>query len=228
MRYALEVIDGVNLLSGSTPLPEDAIEPISNWEELIGVPWFFRKVVDGQVVIKTTQEKQDYLDANPQPTEEIYLFFKLAHSIEFSSTIGTSWVEKVKMVTEDLPLGTYRIGWTYAYKVESADVNLNPTFRARIRVNNEKDIRQIKTQPIPGANAVPSVGFAYWELSGETEIVFEFRRIGDEGIVSVSDVILELWRASNDIGISPIKTGSDDLIKTEIAEVPSFRTITLE
>lgn len=153
-------------------------------------------------------------------------FFKLVHSVRASSTTGTSWIAKLKMITDDLPLGTYRIGWTYAYKVEASDERLIPIFRARIRINDLIDVRQIKSQIISGANAIPSVGFTYWELSGVTDIVFEFRRLGDEGTVSVSDVILELWKVSDLAGIAPIESGSEELVKNGI-EVIAMRVIKL-
>lgn len=71
MRYALEVDDGVDLTTGSSPLPEGAIEPIPNWDEMIALPWYYRKVVEGQVVEKTEQEKAQYHEDNPPTLEEL-------------------------------------------------------------------------------------------------------------------------------------------------------------
>lgn len=71
MRYALEIIYGVDLLTGSSPLPEEAITPVVNWDEMAIIPWYYRKVVNGQVVEKTEQEKSDYHEANPPTLEEL-------------------------------------------------------------------------------------------------------------------------------------------------------------
>jgi len=71
MRYAIEVEEGVELLSGSSPLPEGAIEPVDNWDEVIFLPYYYRKVVDGQVVEKTQKEKDAYDQAHPPTIEEL-------------------------------------------------------------------------------------------------------------------------------------------------------------
>jgi len=71
MRYAIEIVDGVDMLTGNSPLPEGAIAPVPEWDEMIVVPWFFRKIVEGHVVEKTEQEKQDYIDANPPTLDEL-------------------------------------------------------------------------------------------------------------------------------------------------------------
>jgi len=71
MRYAIEVVDGVELMSGSSPLPDGAIEPISDWEDLIELPYYYRKVENGQVVEKTEAEKTAYDQAHPPTVEEL-------------------------------------------------------------------------------------------------------------------------------------------------------------
>ena len=71
MRYAIQIDWGVDLLNGSTPLPEGAIEPVSNWEEMIVLPWYYRKILDGQVLEKTEAEKQMFHDAHPPTVEEL-------------------------------------------------------------------------------------------------------------------------------------------------------------
>jgi len=71
MRYALEVTDGVELHSGSTPLPPGAIEPVPNWDDLISLPYYYRKVVDNQVLEKTQAEKDTYDEAHPPTIEEL-------------------------------------------------------------------------------------------------------------------------------------------------------------
>jgi len=71
LRYGLEITDGVDLMTGSSPLPEGAIVPVSNWDEMIVLPWYFRKVVAGEVREKTEEEKEAYLEANPPTMEEL-------------------------------------------------------------------------------------------------------------------------------------------------------------
>lgn len=71
MRYALPVIDGVDLLSGSSPLPDGAITPVSNWDEVIHICWFYLKIVGDHVTEKTQAEKDSYDAANPPTTAEL-------------------------------------------------------------------------------------------------------------------------------------------------------------
>jgi hypothetical protein len=72
MRYGLptELGDGVHLKTGSTPLPEGAIEPVPNWEDIFNIPWYYLKVVGDQIVEKTDQEKADWDAANPPTIDE--------------------------------------------------------------------------------------------------------------------------------------------------------------
>lgn len=71
MRYAIEIEDGVDLLTGFTPLPDEAIEPIPNWEEMILIFNGYLKIIDGQVVEKTQEEKDAYDLAHPPTIEEL-------------------------------------------------------------------------------------------------------------------------------------------------------------
>lgn len=71
MRYALEVVDGVELHSGSTPLPEGAIEPVTNWDDLVPLPYYYRKRVGDQILEKTQEEKDAYDEAHPPTIEEL-------------------------------------------------------------------------------------------------------------------------------------------------------------
>jgi len=71
MRYALPVVDGVELHSGSTPLPEGAIEPVFNWDDIYHIPYYYLKVVGSQIVEKTQVEKDAYDEAHPPTIEEL-------------------------------------------------------------------------------------------------------------------------------------------------------------
>jgi len=71
MRYALEISDGVDLLTGLSPLPAGAIEPVPNWDEVVTIPWHYLKIVGEQVVEKTQAEKDAYDLAHPPTLEEL-------------------------------------------------------------------------------------------------------------------------------------------------------------
>jgi len=71
MRYGIEVVDGVELTSGSSPLPEGAIEPIPDWEDLVELPYYYLKVENGVIVEKTEAEKTAYDEAHPPTVEEL-------------------------------------------------------------------------------------------------------------------------------------------------------------
>lgn len=70
MRYAVEEIDGVDLVSGTSPIPNGAIQPVINWDGMLPVPYHYRKVVDRQVVEMTQDEKDAWDLANPPTLEE--------------------------------------------------------------------------------------------------------------------------------------------------------------
>jgi len=71
MRYAMERQGGVDLLVGWSPLPEGAIEPVPNWDDLFGTPWYYLKLVGEVVTEKTQAEKDAYDQAHPPSMEEI-------------------------------------------------------------------------------------------------------------------------------------------------------------
>jgi len=71
MRYAIQTSDGIELLNGSSPLPEGAIQPIPNWDDIINLPSYYLKLKAGQIVEKTAEEKQAWHDANPPTLDEV-------------------------------------------------------------------------------------------------------------------------------------------------------------
>jgi len=73
MRYGIITSNGVRLTSGSTPLPEGAIEPIPNWDDIVGVPECYLKYSEGQILEKTQAEKDAWDEAHPPSLEELQL-----------------------------------------------------------------------------------------------------------------------------------------------------------
>jgi hypothetical protein len=76
MRYALEVENGVHLRNGLSPLPVGAIHPVRNWRDIAHLPWYYLKVVDGQVVEKTQAEKDEYENNRVITVEEAWAFLE--------------------------------------------------------------------------------------------------------------------------------------------------------
>lgn len=70
MRYALETSNGVELRVGSTPLPSGSIEPIPNWDAIVGIPPGYLKVVGGDTIEEKSQAEKDAWDAAHPPTLE--------------------------------------------------------------------------------------------------------------------------------------------------------------
>jgi len=71
MRYAIIIQDGVDLKVGSSPLPEGAITPVPNWEDVINIPWYYLKMVGTVVTEKSQAEKDTYDEAHPPTIEEL-------------------------------------------------------------------------------------------------------------------------------------------------------------
>ena len=71
MRYGLETSNGVELLTGYTPLPGGAIEPVPNWDSIIGIKPGYLKVVGDTIVEKNQTEKDAWDAAHPPSDEEL-------------------------------------------------------------------------------------------------------------------------------------------------------------
>jgi hypothetical protein len=68
MRYGLEnAQDGVDLLTGYSPLPPGAISPVPNWDAIVGIKPGYLKVV-GNTIVEKDQAEKDTWDAAHPPT----------------------------------------------------------------------------------------------------------------------------------------------------------------
>lgn len=71
MRFALVTESGIEFDVGSTPLPEGAIHPIPNWDDIINVPGKYLKLVGDVIVEMTEEEKIAYDEAHPPTIQEL-------------------------------------------------------------------------------------------------------------------------------------------------------------
>ena len=100
MRYAIEVVDGVELMSGSSPLPEGAITPVSNWEDLIELPYYYRKITDGVVVEKTEAEKVVYDQAHPPTVEELQ--YEALRHLVYTDWLAARKIDTGRPIPQDI------------------------------------------------------------------------------------------------------------------------------
>lgn len=106
------------------------------------------------------------------------------------TTSSTSFQTALSETTHSLPLGTYRIGWSYDFRCDSADriIGTRLTVDSTILHDQEADVGH-------GQNHYYSTGgFGYIQLEGATNLLFQFRRAGSGGTHRVRNVRIEIWR----------------------------------
>jgi len=149
------------------------------------------------VIKLETGPKGDKGDTGPQgPAGSIFgQEFQEASSLGQSSHNLTSYEQKLRLTTGDLPEGTYRIGWSYRWRMSHND---NKDFKARIQINDSTTImeHQQEVQDTSYDQKHRCSGFYYAELSGVKNIDLDFC-IGCynyQATAYIEDARLEIWR----------------------------------
>lgn len=109
-----------------------------------------------------------------------------------STTNSTTWQEKLKMTTTNLPSGTYRISWY----CELNSTNGSTEVQAMVMLNDTIVLGFCGEEPDDAANIIPFCGFHYRSLSGINTIDIDFRRQQNGNNVSIRSARIELWRVS--------------------------------
>ena len=108
--------------------------------------------------------------------------------------------EKIKLITDPLDAGKYRIGWSYSWNLDS----LSHNFLARIVLNDTEILSEHVQEPKDSTGNFSNTGtdqshkasgFLFKNLAGTNEIRLDWGRTGPGGIeTSIWDARLELWR----------------------------------
>lgn len=127
--------------------------------------------------------------------ELIKSFFKQVEDLTQSQTNSTTFVEKLKLTTDSVEAGTYRIGLSYNWSHEVNDTNS----RVRVQLDDTTDIFTMESEPQDAGldQMLPRSGFAYVVLtSGVHEIDIDFATENGADTVYIRDARLEFWRIS--------------------------------
>lgn len=110
-----------------------------------------------------------------------------------SQTTNTAFQEKINLLINDVPSGTYRIKWSY----ESVYNQANSDFIARIQVDDGTDIMYHQQEPEASVigQSIPSSGFTCIPLSsGSHTIDLDYKAQVDHGSACIKRARLEFWR----------------------------------
>ena len=109
-----------------------------------------------------------------------------------STTNSTTWQQKLRMSTTNLPSGTYRISWY----CELNSTNGATQVDCMIQLNDTTNIAFCSEEPDDLANIIPFSGFQHRTLSGVNTIDMDYRRQQSGHNVSIRYARIELWRVA--------------------------------
>ena len=121
--------------------------------------------------------------------------FHEASSDGESSTTSTSYQQKLRLTTSNLPSDAkYRIGWYYEWQYSDR----RNDFRARVQINDSDTIMEQQQEPKDeGSDQWHTCsGFAYTTESGILNIDLDYNSSSSSDTSSIRRVKLELWRVS--------------------------------
>jgi hypothetical protein len=119
--------------------------------------------------------------------------FQQAASDSEVTTTSTTYVQKLRLTTGDLPAGTYRIAWYYEYQQLSTTYD----FLGCVRINGTTTAQEIRVEPSDDASTQwhPCGGVYYHACSGVQDIDIEYARSSSSGGTSgIRRARLEIWR----------------------------------
>ena len=109
-----------------------------------------------------------------------------------SCTTYTGWIRKLRMTTESLPSGTYRIGWAASLKSSSTSNRA----QCRVQLNDSITINTVEEEPHDAYNWMPRAGFYYYTGSGVLNIDIDYSSTKRNASTKIRCARLEIWRVS--------------------------------
>ena len=110
-----------------------------------------------------------------------------------SSTNSITFVEKLSVITEAVPSGTYRIGFTWEWRHSKSNTN----FLAEVQIDDTIDIYSFDSSPIVDVNTWrPVTGFHHEEAlsSGVHNVDVDFASSSAGSTSYIRNVEIEFWR----------------------------------
>jgi hypothetical protein len=118
--------------------------------------------------------------------------FQSASSEAESSTTATTYQQKLRLNTPDLPDGTYRIGWFYEYRSNT----VTRQFYGRVQINDTLTTSLIISEPKDAINYISESGMYYYVGSGITTIDLDYRISDNADLAFIRRARLEIWRVA--------------------------------
>jgi len=115
--------------------------------------------------------------------------YKSAESEGEDTTTSQAYVQKLRLTTDDLPSGTYRIGWSFEGQGES----LVDSFQARVQLNNTTDLMNLSRESKDASDYIQYSGFKHSALSGVNDIDLDYQSSGGD-TMKIRKARLEIWR----------------------------------
>jgi len=107
-----------------------------------------------------------------------------------STTTSTTFQQKLRLTTTNLPLGNYIVFWSFEWAISFN----NQEVEFRIQANDSIDINIFNPQG-RADSFINNSGFAnYNSASGVNTIDLDFRRVATFGTVSIRSARLSVWR----------------------------------
>jgi len=117
--------------------------------------------------------------------------FQQASSDSQSSTTSSSWQQKLRLTTGNLPSGTYRIGWY----CEFWQSNRSDAVQVQVQIDDTTTIMSVENEPKDLHDRFGSGGFYYASLSGVTQIDMDYRQ--QRGSTAyIRRARIEIWRVA--------------------------------
>jgi len=114
-----------------------------------------------------------------------------AESLGESSTTSTSWVNKLTMNTPILPVGTYRVGWSYEIRCSNS---IGDDMLARVQLDASVSLHSLNVEPKDTHSYYQFGGFGYSNLTATSHsITLDFSSENGDNVI-IRNARLEIWR----------------------------------
>jgi hypothetical protein len=112
-------------------------------------------------------------------------------STNTTSANSVTYIQKLRLTTDNIPSGTYRVGFYYIWTID----NTNQDFTSRIEIDDTLTIHET-TESIQRSNQdIATSGFVHITLSlGVHTIDLDFRVASTNTTASIKDARIEFWR----------------------------------
>lgn len=119
--------------------------------------------------------------------------FNYVSSSSVSSSNSIAYVQKIRLTTDNIPQGTYRIGFYYIWSLDSTNRN----FSIRVQIDDSLVIHEVTNSISQIDQDSSHSGFVIIPLSsGVHTIDLDFKVANNNTVATISNTRIEMWRIS--------------------------------